>query len=67
MADERLTYDTAYAELEAIMRDLQEDRIGVDELTATVRRAVELVAFCNALLRSTEEEVERIVKQLGQG
>ncbi|MBK6626773.1 MAG: exodeoxyribonuclease VII small subunit [Flavobacteriales bacterium] len=67
MADERLTYDTAYAELEAIMRDLQEDRIGVDELTAKVRRAVELVAFCNALLRSTEEEVERIVKQLGQG
>ena len=67
MADERLTYDTAYAELEAIMRDLQEDRIGVDELTAKVKRAVELVAFCNALLRSTEEEVERIVKQLGQG
>ena len=67
MADERLTYGTAYAELEAIMRDLQEDRIGVDELTAKVRRAVELVAFCNALLRSTEEEVERIVKQLGQG
>ena len=67
MADERLTYDTAYAELEAIMRDLQEDRIGVDELTAKVKRAVELVAFCNALQRSTEEEVERIVQQLGQG
>ena len=67
MADERLTYDTAYAELEAIMRDLQEDRIGVDELPAKVKRAVELVAFCNALLRSTEEEVERIVQQLGQG
>ncbi|HMQ76553.1 MAG TPA: exodeoxyribonuclease VII small subunit [Flavobacteriales bacterium] len=67
MADERLTYDTAYAELERIMQDLQEDRIGVDELTAKVKRAVELVAFCNTLLRATEEEVERIVKQLGEG
>jgi exodeoxyribonuclease VII small subunit len=65
MADERLTYDTAYAELERIMQDLQEDRIGVDELTAKVKRAVELVAFCNTLLRATEEEVERIVKKLG--
>lgn len=67
MADERLTYDTAYAELERIMQDLQEDRIGVDELTAKVKRAVELVAFCNTLLRATEEEVERIVKKLGEG
>lgn len=67
MADERLTYDTAYAELERIMQDLQEDRIGVDELTAKVKRAVELVAFCNTLLRATEEEVERIVKKLGDG
>lgn len=67
MADERFTYDTAYAELERIMQDLQEDRIGVDELTAKVKRAVELVAFCNTLLRATEEEVERIVKKLGDG
>ncbi|MBK9275214.1 MAG: exodeoxyribonuclease VII small subunit [Flavobacteriales bacterium] len=67
MADKRLTYDTAYAELERIMQDLQEDRIGVDELTAKVKRAVELVAFCNTLLRATEEEVERIVKKLGDG
>ncbi len=67
MAEERLTYDTAYAELERIMQDLQEDRIGVDELTAKVKRAVELVAFCNTMLRATEEEVERIVKKLGEG
>lgn len=67
MADKRLTYDTAYAELERIMQDLQEDRIGVDELTAKVKRAVDLVAFCNKRLRATEEEVEGIVKKLGEG
>ncbi|MBV6404050.1 MAG: exodeoxyribonuclease VII small subunit [Flavobacteriales bacterium] len=67
MADGTLTYDTAYAELERIMQDLQEDRIGVDELTAKVKRAVDLVAFCNKRLRATEEEVEGIVKKLGEG
>ncbi len=65
MADEQLTYESAFTELEAIMQDLQEDRIGVDELTAKVKRAAELIAFCNDMLRSTEAEVSKIVKKLG--
>ena len=65
MADEQLTYESAFTELEAIMQDLQEDKIGVDELTAKVKRAAELIAFCNDMLRSTEAEVSKIVKKLG--
>ena len=65
MADEQLTYESAFTELEAIMQDLQEDKIGVDELTAKVKRAAELIGFCNDMLRSTEAEVSKIVKQLG--
>jgi exodeoxyribonuclease VII small subunit len=65
MAREELTYETAFTELEAIMQDLQEDRISVDELTAKVKRAAELIAFCNEMLRSTEAEVSKIVKKLG--
>ena len=45
MADKPLTYDKAYAELEQIMNDLQADRIGVDELTVKVKRAVELITL----------------------
>jgi exodeoxyribonuclease VII small subunit len=65
MAEERLTYEKAYEELEAIMQDLQEDKISVDELTAKVKRAAELITFCNDMLRSTEAEVNKIVKKLG--
>ncbi|MDQ3101352.1 MAG: exodeoxyribonuclease VII small subunit [Bacteroidota bacterium] len=65
MADEQLTYESAFTELEAIMQDLQEDKISVDELTAKVKRAAELIAFCNDMLRSTEAEVSKIVKKLG--
>ena len=65
MADEQLTYESAFTELEAIMQDLQEDKVGVDELTAKVKRAAELIAFCNDMLRSTEAEVSKIVKKLG--
>ncbi len=60
-----MTYESAFTELEAIMQDLQEDKISVDELTAKVKRAAELIAFCNDMLRSTEAEVSKIVKKLG--
>jgi exodeoxyribonuclease VII small subunit len=65
MTVEKLTYEAAFAELEEIMRDLQEDKITVDELASKVKRAAELIAFCNEMLRSTEEEVTKAVKKLG--
>lgn len=60
-----MSYEQAYEELEAIMQDLQEDKISVDELTVKVKRAAELITFCNSMLRSTEAEVNKIVKKLG--
>lgn len=61
----KLTYTKAYAELEGIMQDLQEDKISVDDLSAKVKRAVTLITFCNEMLRSTEKEVGELVKKLG--
>ncbi|MEO7081866.1 MAG: exodeoxyribonuclease VII small subunit [Flavobacteriales bacterium] len=63
--EESLTYEKAYAELERIMQDLQEDKISVDALTGKVKRAVVLISFCNDMLRSTEAEVGALVKKLG--
>lgn len=60
-----MTYEKAYDELETIMQELQEDKISVDTLTAKVKRAAELITFCNEMLRSTEAEVNKIVKKLG--
>lgn len=64
MKEEKLTYEKAYAELEGIMQDLQENKIGVDELAAKVKRAVKLITFCSTMLRTTEQEVEALVKKL---
>ena len=65
MAEEKLTYASAYEELEAIMEALQNDEIGVDELTAKVKRASQLIHFCTEMLRTTEKEVTDVVKKLG--
>ena len=65
MTEKPMTYEKAYEELEKIMTDLQEDKISVDDLTVKVKRAAELITFCNTMLRATEDEVTKIVKKLG--
>lgn len=62
---EGLTYEKAEQELEQILDDLRNDRIGIDALAEKVERASKLIVFCKEKLASTEKKVEDIVKQLG--
>lgn len=59
-----LTYETALRELQEIVSQLQEEAIGMDELTGKVARAAELIRFCREKLRSTETDVEKL---MGEG
>jgi exodeoxyribonuclease VII small subunit len=54
------TYAAAYAELQQIVRALQEDQIPIDELAAQIARATELIAFCRMRLRETETTLEHL-------
>ncbi|SFO18071.1 exodeoxyribonuclease VII small subunit [Paenimyroides ummariense] len=62
---EELTYEKAEQELEQILDDLRNDRIGIDALAEKVERASKLIVFCKEKLASTEKKVDDIVKQLG--
>jgi len=62
---EGLTYEKAEQELEQILDDLRNDRIGIDALAEKVERASKLIVFCKEKLSSTEKKVEDITKQLG--
>ncbi len=56
-----LNYKMAMEELEQLAAELENDEISVDELTPRLQRASELIAFCQARLRNTEEEVKKIL------
>lgn len=56
-----LTYESAFAELKLILADLQEGTTGIDELTARVERANELVQFCRERLRQTETAIQQLI------
>lgn len=57
-------YADAVAEIEDILARLRGEQIGVDELTAAVKRATELITHCKAQLRDVEAAVKA---QLDEG
>jgi exodeoxyribonuclease VII small subunit len=59
-----LTYAGAVEELEAILAELEDDRLDVDHLAERVARAAELIRLCRQRIASTRLEVERIVADL---
>jgi len=61
MMEETLTYESAWNELSAISKEIENETISVDELAAKVKRASELIAFCQGRLKAAETEVSRII------
>ena len=61
MANKKLTYADAMAEVDAILARLRSGELGVDELSTAVRRASELIAECRKMLLTAEEEVEQLI------
>ncbi len=59
-----LTYTEAFDELQQIVADIEDGEITVDELSVKVKRASELIQFCQSKLTSTEEDVQQILKKL---
>lgn len=59
-----MTYESAFAELTEISHDIENETISVDQLAEKVKRASELITFCQTRLRITEEEVSNIIKNI---
>jgi len=61
-----LTYESAYAELATIAKEIETESVSIDVLAQKVKRAHELISFCQSRLRSTETEVAKIIAQMGK-
>ena len=64
MMEENLNYELAYAELAEITREIENESVSVDVLADKVKRAAELIQFCQDRLRSTEQEVNKIISNM---
>ncbi|MCF8283833.1 MAG: exodeoxyribonuclease VII small subunit [Sphingobacteriales bacterium] len=62
--EKNMTYEQAFEELRIIASEIEDETVSVDVLAEKVKRASELITFCQAKLRSTEVEVNKIIKQM---
>jgi len=51
------SFDKAYAELQKIVAQLQNEDTGIDKLSAQIKKATELVRFCKTRLREIDEDI----------
>ena len=58
------SYDKAVEELNQIIEEMEDGEIGIDDLSQKVKRASELIAFCQEKLKSTEQDVKAILEKM---
>lgn len=64
MAKKEFSFNQAVNEIEKILRNIETGDLDVDKLAAEVKRASELIRECQKKLRSTEEEINNIFREL---
>lgn len=57
-----LTYSLAFAQLEALVDQLEEGGVELEELPAKIKQANELIEICEMKLRKTSDGAEDAIK-----
>jgi exodeoxyribonuclease VII small subunit len=64
MAKKDFSFNEAIIEIEEILRQIESGELDVDKLSIKVKHAAELIRQCQKKLRTTEEEINSIFKDL---
>lgn len=64
MAKKEFSFNNAVKEIEKILGEIESGELDVDKLSVAVRQASELIKQCQKKLRTTEEEINSIFKDL---
>ncbi len=64
MAKKEFSFSEAVIEIEEILKQIESGDLDVDKLSVEVKRASELIRQCQKKLRTTEEEINSIFKEL---
>ena len=58
------TYMEAISEIEEILAQIENNELDVDELSEKVKRVSVLINICKNKLKNTEEEIEKILREM---
>ena len=54
-------YEAAFAELQTIVRKMENDELDIDQMSEQLKRAQELIRLCKDKLTKTDEEIKKIL------
>ena len=57
---EEQKYEEAFAQLQDIVRKMENDEYSIDEVAVQLQTAQRLIKFCKDKLTKTEEEIQKI-------
>lgn len=64
MKKKEQTYSGAIAEIEAIIKKIENSDLNLDEVGNDVERAMELIRFCKSKLHATEDNINKMLESL---
>ena len=64
MAKKEFSFSAAIVEIEEIIRQIESGELDVDKLSVEVKKASELIRQCQKKLRTTEDEINSIFREL---
>lgn len=65
MAKKVFSFSEAVNEIEKILRNIESGNLNIDILSTEVKRASELIRECQKKLKTTEDEINAIFKEMG--
>ena len=64
MAKTEFSFNASMAEIEEILKKIEDGEPDIDKLTAKVKRATELIKLCRKKLTETEDEIDAVFKDI---
>lgn len=58
---EEISYEEAMTQLEQIVEQIENNELGIDELTSKLKQAQRLLKMCKDKLTKTDREVEKLL------
>ena len=59
-----ISYAKTIKQIEEILEKIENEELDVDELTANVKKAADLLKICKSKLHDTEEEIQKILDEI---
>ena len=56
-------YEEAFAELQTIVRKMENDELDIDQMSEQLKKAQALIKLCKDKLTKTDEEIKKILAE----